>query len=543
MTSSSELSGAAAQGSRHEAVAPGGARPTAALKPRAGARRPRTGTGRFSALPRLRFPAWPSSLKLRTRIALAATIAVALGVGGGVTFAYLAVRAELYGGIDRQLDKQVQTIQRMAAEAKDAGAKAVKLYPPGSSLTDAKIVFLGPHKHFGDAVDYVQFVRADGSTIHPNDQAAVLPVAATDRAIAAGTTPERRRTISFQGTDVRLETAPVGHGVAVQVALPLSAAEDQLGQLGLELFAAGLAGILLAGGLGWWVTRTALRPVGQLTEAAERIAATRDLAHRIDPGDRSDRDELGRLAVSFNAMLSAVQDSTDRQRQLVADASHELRTPLTSLRTNVEVLRKIELLDPRDREQLIASVLAGIDDLTGLVADTVELARGEEPAAAFAELDWDELAGHVVDRARLHWPNVEFAADLSPTRVIAVPDRIQRAMANLVDNAAKFSGGAGRVDITLAGHTLTVRDHGPGIPEGDLPHVFDRFYRAASMRDRPGSGLGLAIVAQVAESHGGTVSAANHPDGGAVLCLRLPEPAEPGERGVVPDPDRNGPAQ
>jgi len=466
-------------------------------------------------------------LKLRTRMTLAATLAVALGIGGGVTFAYLAVRAQLYGGVDRQLDKQVDAMKFLASDTKPhpKGIQPFKLLPPGSTLATATSIATTPRKRFGDSVDYVQVVRATGNPLPTSDQSVLLPVTSADRAVAAGTAPEQRRTINLQGADVRMVTAPLSKGTAIEVALPLSAAEDQLSSLGLELLAAGLAGILLAGGLGWWVTRTALRPIGQLTEAAERVAATRDLAHRIDPGDRADRDELGRLAVSFNAMLSAVQDSTDRQRQLVADASHELRTPLTSLRTNVEVLRKIELLDPDDRERLIVSVLAGIDDLTGLVADTVELARGEEPAAAFEELHWDALAEHVVDRARLHWPQVEFAADLAPTRIVAVPDRIQRAMANLLDNAAKFSGGAGRVEVTLAGHTLTVRDHGPGIPEGDLPHVFDRFYRAASMRDRPGSGLGLAIVAQVAESHRGTVSAANHPDGGAVLSLRLPEPS------------------
>ncbi|HZU59041.1 MAG TPA: HAMP domain-containing sensor histidine kinase [Actinocrinis sp.] len=466
-------------------------------------------------------------LKLRTRMTLAATLAVALGIGGGVTFAYLAVRAQLYGGVDRQLDKQVDAMKFLASDTKPhpKGIQPFKLLPPGSTLATATSIATTPRKRFGDSVDYVQVVRATGNPLPTSDQSVLLPVTSADRAVAAGTAPEQRRTINLQGADVRMVTAPLSKGTAIEVALPLSAAEDQLSSLGLELLAAGLAGILLAGGLGWWVTRTALRPIGQLTEAAERVAATRDLAHRIDPGDRADRDELGRLAVSFNAMLSAVQDSTDRQRQLVADASHELRTPLTSLRTNVEVLRKIELLDPDDRERLIVSVLAGIDDLTGLVADTVELARGEEPAAAFEELSWDALAEHVVDRARLHWPQVEFAADLAPTRIVAVPDRIQRAMANLLDNAAKFSGGAGRVEVTLAGHTLTVRDHGPGIPEGDLPHVFDRFYRAASMRDRPGSGLGLAIVAQVAESHRGTVSAANHPDGGAVLSLRLPEPS------------------
>jgi two-component system sensor histidine kinase MprB len=331
----------------------------------------------------------------------------------------------------------------------------------------------------------------------------------------------------FQGTAIRLATAPVAGGVAIQVPLPLTAVNGQLDQLGLELLGAGLAGILLSAGLGWWVTRTALRPVAQLTEAAERIAAApNELARRIGP-DGSGRDELGRLAGSFNAMLAAVEDVTARQRQLVADASHELRTPLTSLRTNVEVLRKFDLLEAGDRERLIASVLAGIDDLTGLVANTVELARGEEPAAASERFSWDGLVERVADRARSHWPGVDFGVRTEPVTVFGVPDRVQRAVANLLDNAAKFSGSGGRVEVSLtagspAAAVLTVRDHGPGIPAVDLPHVFDRFYRAAGMRGRPGSGLGLAIVAQVAQSHGGTVAAADHPGGGAVLTLSLP---------------------
>jgi two-component system sensor histidine kinase MprB len=360
----------------------------------------------------------------------------------------------------------------------------------------------------------------------PVDQTTALPVDAVDRAVAAGTRPETYRTIDMQGSSVRLVTVPLGHGLALQVALPLTTEQSQLDQVGLALLAAGLVGILLAAGLGWAVTRTALRPVGQLTQTVERITATQDLAHRIDAGPHADRDELGRLAVGFNAMLDAVQDSTERQRQLVADASHELRTPLTSLHTNIEVLRKIEMLDEEDRERLISSVLAGIDDLTGLVADTVELARGEEPAAAVERLHWDAAVERALERARAHWPAVRFIATLEPVTVLGVPDRLHRAMANLLDNAAKFSGGRGEIEVGLTARGFTVRDHGPGIPEADLPHVFDRFYRAASMRDRPGSGLGLAIVAQVAESHGGSVTAANDPGGGAVFTFAMPTVAD-----------------
>jgi two-component system sensor histidine kinase MprB len=464
------------------------------------------------------------SLKLRTRITLAATLAVSLGIGAGLLFAYLAVRADLLSGVDNQLSRQVQTIQKFSASGGriPKGVLTGQTNQTGQTSHSGPGIFNSPHRRFGDTVGYVQLVTASGKTSQPADQTVALPVDSADKAVAAGTAPEVIRSISLQGVHVRMVTAPLSKGSAIQVAIPLTPIDNQLSRLGLELLTVGAAGILLAAVLGWWVTRTALRPVGQLTAAAERIARTRDLAHRIDPGDRADRDELGRLATSFNAMLGAVQDSTERQRRLVADASHELRTPLTSLRTNVEVLRKIELLDPDDRERLIASVLVGIDDLTALVADTVELARGEEPPESVELFRWDELADRVVERARLLWSGVAFAYTAEPCVVAGVPDRLQRAMANLVDNAAKFSGGTGLVEITLEAGNLTVRDHGPGIPEADLPHVFNRFYRSASMRDRPGSGLGLAIVAQVAESHGGAVTAANHPGGGAVLSLSIP---------------------
>lgn len=482
-------------------------------------------------------------VKLRTRITLAAALAVAVGIGAGVGFAFLALRAELLGNVDSQLKRQASGYQRFnghppslrrptgdgttrAGSGTSAGGGATPSAAPGSGSTPGTGSLQSPRRFFGDVVTDMQTLHADGTVDIPGGQTASLPVGAADLAVAAGKAPEAFRTISLQGTAVRMVTAPLGGGDAIQIAFPLTTVDDQLDQIGLELLAAALVGICLSVVLGWWVTRTSLRPVAQLTSAAERIAETRDLAHRIEPGPDTGRDEIGRLAVTFNAMLDAVQDATERQRQLVADASHELRTPLTSLRTNVEVLRHVERLDPEDREALIVSVLAGIDDLTGLVSDTMELARGEEPEGAVVAVRCDALLERVVERARGHWPDVRFATALDQVGVTGVPERMQRAVGNLLDNAAKFSEPAGVVEIALALDgpmaAITVRDHGPGIPEADLPHVFDRFYRAAAMRDCPGSGLGLAIVAQVAESHGGTVTAANHPGGGAVLTLRLP---------------------
>jgi two-component system, OmpR family, sensor histidine kinase MprB len=276
-----------------------------------------------------------------------------------------------------------------------------------------------------------------------------------------------------------------------------------------------LLGIAGAIALARLATRTAVRPVAELTDAAEHVARTRDLTRRIE---REGDDELSRLAGAFNTMLEALDDSQRAQRRLVADASHELRTPLTSLRTNLEVLGRGGL-GAADHARLRADVIAQLEELTLLVADLVDLAREEESVAEREALRLDELVAAAVERAARHAPGVRFTSDLEPVVVDGVRSRLDRAVANLLDNAAKY--GAGTVEVTLRDGILTVRDHGPGIAEEDLPFVFDRFYRAPSARGRPGSGLGLAIVRQAAEAHGGTVHADRAPDGGAVLRMAL----------------------
>jgi two-component system sensor histidine kinase MprB len=450
-------------------------------------------------------------LSLRARLSLAATVAVAAGIGGGVGVAYFAVRHELINQVDDGLTKQADRIKGQLTTKSGFHKNPAFEHP----------------LQFGEIQSRYQVVDLNGT---PTIMPPVLPVAENDKAIAGGS-PATISSISFNGEHLRILTTQVGTGHALQIAFPLEAVDEQLSTLGWELLAAGGAGIVLAALGGWLVTRTALRPVADLTDAAERIATTHDLAHRIpdtrqgiEPGGT--KDELGRLAASFNTMLDAVQEATDRQRQLVADASHELRTPLTSLRTNVEVLARAERLDPEDREQLVAGIMSGLDDLTALVSDTVELARGEEQAGQFEELRWDLLVRRCADRAGAHWPAVRFETDLADCVVVGVSDRLAKAVRNLLDNAAKFSPAGGVVEVrstTVDGvAVLTVRDHGPGIPAEDLPHVFDRFYRAASARDLPGSGLGLAIVAQVAAGHGGEVTASAAAGGGAAFRLAIP---------------------
>ncbi len=299
----------------------------------------------------------------------------------------------------------------------------------------------------------------------------------------------------------------------------LGAVAELQSELGWPFLVVALGGLVLAAVLGWIAARAALRPVATLTGAAERVAVTRDLALRIEV-DRDD--ELGSLARSFNTMLDALERSAKAQRRLVADASHELRTPLAALRTNVELMLRADALDARDRAELAQATIEGLEELTALVSDVVELARDEEPIVLLEDVRLDEIVERAVTRAAAHWPRVHFEVDARPAVVHGVPDRLIRAVANLLDNAGKYSPEGSTVEVRLRGGVLTVRDHGPGLAEEDLPHVFDRFYRAPKARSMPGSGLGLAIVRQVVDSHGGTVAAMAAPGGGTVVRLQLP---------------------
>jgi two-component system sensor histidine kinase MprB len=273
-----------------------------------------------------------------------------------------------------------------------------------------------------------------------------------------------------------------------------------------------------------------------LTGEAERIARTEELK----PIPVSGSDEISRLALAFNAMLTALARSQDRQRRLVGDAGHELRTPLTSIRTNLDLLAQADKkggLKAEDRQQLLDDVRAQMDELTNLIGDLTELAR-DTPQVRNAELiELQNVVEDAVIKVRRRAQSLEWDVQLEPFPVWGDERLLGRAVTNLLDNAAKYStpdvadrstgdsAPAGRVSVHLRDGVLTVTDSGPGISEADLPHVFERFYRSSEARSRPGSGLGLAIVKHAAEQHGGMIYARNAPTGGAQFTLWLPHAA------------------
>jgi two-component system sensor histidine kinase MprB len=422
--------------------------------------------------------------------------------------AYAAVRDQQRGQVDDALRGNAAFYQQIAARATGAAPGR-----PGER---------SPPPSLGGPGGYAQLVRPNGSPIQLGPAGGpTLPVTKETVATANGDSNGGFSDRTIDGLHLRVLTASIGPFGAVQVARSLSDADRVLDRLRIVLILLVAVGTTLAAGVSRLFARRVIAPVTELTEAAEHIEATGDLRRRIDADGH---DEVGRMAAGFNGMLTRLENSQAQQRQLVADASHELRTPVTSLRTNVEVLRDAPAMGDGDRRALLDDVVEQAEELGNLVGDLIALARDGEAPPATEDVRLDELVAEAVVRARRHAPAVTFTLRAEASVVTAAPDRIGRAVNNLLDNAAQH---ADRVEVTVsADGVVAVRDHGPGVPAEDVPLIFDRFYRGATARGRSGSGLGLAIVRQVAESHGGSVRVESPEDGGARFVLALPgEPA------------------
>ncbi len=450
-------------------------------------------------------------MTLRLRVTILAAVAVAVAIIGASVLTYSAVQRQLVDQVDQSLQNTAQFVQQVTRDARFGGGR---LPPPP---------FSRPTLISGNPFIYGQVVTASGdvqSADAPSPASSlVLPevkeVASGQRASYAGDAYLRVGDTTYH---FRVYSVPLGTGRALELAKPLDEIDAALNDTRNILVVGAVLGVALAAILGALLTRAALQPVRRLTAAVEEVTRTRDLSRRVA---MSGRDEIARLASSFDAMLTALEMSLRQQRQLVADASHELRTPLTSLRTNLELLARGQPADPDDRQQLLEELVAQMERLSTLVTDLIDLARDEEVPFPVEDVRLDEVASRAIDEMRMRYPRVTFRGDLRPSTVRGMRPRIARAVTNLLDNAAKWSPQSGVVEVSVVGGEFAVRDHGPGIAPEDRAHVFDRFWRAANARHLPGSGLGLSIVKQVAETHGGSVTLEEPPDGGARFRLRL----------------------
>jgi len=427
-------------------------------------------------------------MTLRLRLTLVAAGVVAIVVAAASVTVYFVMRHDLYKQVDDTIGTHAALLQH-----------------------DPRAAFRGFDEY---ANDVVVFINQDGTPLN----GAAYPVTADVKAVASGKvgTPFFRNTV-IRGIHVREAVAPLPGG-AVVVARNVDSLENDLQRLRLILILVSAGGVLAAALAGALVSRATLAPVRRLTGAAERITQTGNPNERVPEGGRG---ELARLGKSFNTMLGALQEAIETQRRFVADASHELRTPLTSMQTNIDVLKQQDRLGPEARQRLFDDLQRESQEMRNLIGGLIELARGDDPRLERTQVQLDELVEGSVERARSRFPQLSFEASLEPATVDGVPERLERAVWNLLENAGKWSKPGATVEVTLADGELRVRDHGPGIAPEDRPHVFERFYRATAARSLPGSGLGLSIAREVAEEHGGTVSAEDAPGGGALLRLRL----------------------
>jgi two-component system, OmpR family, sensor histidine kinase MprB len=459
-------------------------------------------------------------MSFRRRLTLAGTAAVAVAILLASAIAYGVVRGELRGQVDDSLRSSADEVGMgivFIRKVAPGDGDAITLAPQEQPLVERQL--MAPPPLTGES-RYAQLVNADGEVVPQPGGGTRLPVPPEVRRLAARGTGSFFSDQTVDGVHVRVYTRALGDRQALQVARPVTEVDAAINRLAWILGAVGLGGVGLAGALGLVVTRTATRPLRELSEAADHVARTRDLSRRIEAdGD----DDLSRLASSFNTMLEALERSMAAQRQLVADASHELRTPLTSVRTNIEVLAGSNGLPTDERERILTSTTGQLEELTRLVADLVDLARDADAPEERAErVRLDLIVGEAVERARRLHPERPIETTFEPSVVSAAPGRLHRAVGNLLDNAEKWSPPAASIEVSARDGTVTVRDRGPGIEASDLPHVFDRFYRAPSARGTPGSGLGLAIVKQVADTHGGEVSVESEPGAGTTARLCLP---------------------
>jgi two-component system sensor histidine kinase MprB len=468
-------------------------------------------------------------MTLRTRIAAVASVSVALAVLAAAVGLYAAVRSDLRGEIDNTLRSRVRALASTPApDDHDLGQGQGYGAPRGPGGSYGPGGGFPGHVEpapFGAASGYVEFISPEGQVFVPGGQGSSsrkIALTASDKAIAARGSGSSLSERSVDGTKLRVLTSGTGPNGAVLIAQPLTEVDHELSHLLLILALIGAGGVVLAALLGALVARTALAPIGRFTQRTESLTGNLDLSRRLDVRGR---DELARLADSFNGTLDALERSVQAQRHLIADASHELRTPISSLRANIQILGEAERLAPEEQASLRADIVAELDELTALVGDVVELARGAAPDGAVDDVRLDEVVRGAVASARRRG-ELSFELSLEPTIVRGQADRVGRAVSNLVDNARKWSPEGAAVEVTLADGVLSVRDHGPGFQEDDLPFVFDRFYRARDARKLPGSGLGLAIVRQAAEACGGFAEAQNAPGGGALLRVGFGAPVE-----------------
>ena len=451
-------------------------------------------------------------MTLRSRVIAIVTVLVVVGVGLASLAAYRATRSELVDETDRFLTTRAEELvdgQRQPPPNQRDERDDNRNDNDGDGRDDDRDDDRDDIKLASDPDALSQTIDRNGDITATSGRD--LPVTEVDRTVADGG-KSVIRDITLDESPYRMITAPSEPGGAVQVARDVSATASVLDGLRLRLVVIAVFVAVVAALLGWLLMRRTTRPLEDLTAATERVARTRDLT----PLDLNRADEVGRLADSFDRMLGALALSRDQQQRLVQDAAHELRTPLTSLRANIEFLDRVRELPEDELDELLGGLNEELAELTTLFDELVQLASETDDSAPAEECDLAEVVADAVERFQRR-SGRSVTVTTEPTPVSGNPAQLDRAVTNLLGNADKFSPTGEPIAVTLSDRSVIVSDNGPGVESADKAHVFDRFYRSSTARSQPGSGLGLAIVRQIAEQHGGTVTVADAPGGGAAV--------------------------
>jgi two-component system OmpR family sensor kinase len=498
-------------------------------------------------------------MSLRTRLIAALIVLSAAGLVTLAAITYTEQRSLLTQRVDQQLHQAHEAVSHEfephdeLPSGRAGGAGAPPPPPPG--LRDGRGIDGRPGRVSLPPGTYRELRDASGRVVKTAVSRAVgedalpapklpdnIPLGTPITVDAKGGSELRYRALAAPG--------PTGSGLAI-VALPLKEEDQTLDSL-LKVEALVIGGVLaLLAALAWWVVRLGLRPLDRMGETADAIAGG-DLSRRVSPA--TERTEVGRLGLALNAMLGQIekafaerQASENKLRQFLADASHELRTPLASIRGYAELFRIGAARKPADTEKAMGRIEDESARMGALVENLLTLARLDQmPDAVRRPVDLGELARDAVDDARAIAPDRE--VDLRAARSVTVlgdQSQLRQVLGNLVRNALVHTPAGSPIELSVrpgdAGEaTLEVRDHGRGLPTDDTDALFERFWRADPGRERgrAGAGLGLSIVAAIVDAHGGSVSAANAPGGGAVFTIVLPAAttaeADAGEPAVAP---------
>ncbi len=388
---------------------------------------------------------------------------------------------------------------------------------------------------FVEAGVYAQILTVDGEILDQSPSMGNYALPLDPASVVPGSQGQRSaRTVTIRGLRIRVVTLPFrlpgdaagGPYHVLQVGRAFGRDEATLIWLQRALLIGDLGLVILATGVGWWMAGSSLRPIMRTTRAVQLIGESQRLDQRVEYYGPTD--EIGELVHTFNRMLDRLEASISAQRRFVADASHELRTPLTTLRLNVELLRRDRSAEPPERAEVLDDVASELERLSRLVQGLLDLARADAGLHLEKQLvRADEIIRDVYHQVRPAANGVVLTiGDLVPTTLSANPDYLKQMLLTLVDNALKYTPSGGQVCLTLEQDgrwvKFAVADTGRGIDPSDLPHIFERFYRARSVRHQRGTGLGLAVAQWIANEHGGHIEVQSTPGQGSLFTAWFP---------------------